>query len=232
MNKTLLVLSISTILFHGAAFAGSPGDEGVPIASSVETTEDDADDFDARAFYLAAGGGVAFENFGVKALDFHPRTYQVLDLVSGMFNLRAGYDIHRWIAAEILWEYYTGWDFFAEGGRPRMTELSGWTLTANAKIILWRSRLQPFVLIGAGLGRLGHDSDIESCERSGSGPIACRTSDHDSDEGFVSRYGLGLDAHFTENWRVGIEAAYIWSLAELEGLDWATTGLVLAYSFR
>ncbi|HYC01469.1 MAG TPA: outer membrane beta-barrel protein [Candidatus Limnocylindrales bacterium] len=209
--------------------AGSPSARERSDDAQAVSLAEPTRDFAETGAYLAAGGGLGFQDFESPVLGLPARSHTTPDLLGGMFNLRAGHRFGAWMAAELLWEYYTGWDFQVLNGSPQRTDLSGWSLTANLKVFASRSRFQPFVVVGGGIGRLGHGSRGTSCERNGTG---CRDFSNDDEEGFVPRFGAGLDVHVTEAWRVGVEGAYLLGRGGLEDMSWATAGLVLACRFR
>jgi hypothetical protein len=184
-----------------------------------------------KGVYVAAGGGVAFQDFGPNALGNPRLIISIFDLESGMFDLRAGWQFHERFAAELLWQHYTGWDLFTQG-TPNNTHERGFGLTMNLKAYLALWQIRPFVLVGAGLGSMGNGARIELKDQVPDPDHPVRVQNNDYDEGVLLRFGGGLDAFPTDSFSVGIESAYNLALAGLDELSFSTVGLVLAWHLQ
>jgi len=130
---------------------------------------------------------------------------------SNGFNVRGGYRVHPNVAVEGLFEYYSKFDM-SPG------DLSAWSLTANAKVYPLLGRWQPYALVG--LGYLSGDADFGQGNGSG------------NEDGFVMRFGGGLDANITENWQIGPEVAYVLPFGDIEDFDAVTISGGIRYMFR
>lgn len=146
-------------------------------------------------------------------------------------NARAGYRFHPRVAAEAHLEYLSGSEIFAPTFRWRteFVELTALTLTADVKAYLMTGMIQPFALIGGGWMRTwGEDTRIDpdvefKSDRQGetnpnaSIPIA-REIDVD-DDGFVGRFGGGLDIYLTQQVSIGAAASYVLPFGSWDTFD-------------
>jgi opacity protein-like surface antigen len=217
----VLCLTAASSAFADTATEASAG----PTASEPESVA-----HESRRAYIAVGGGAALGDHGDRAAGHAPRYFSVYDMdtASGSISLRAGYRFCPRLAAEVLWDYQTGWDFQT----PDYDDLSNasitaWNLMANAKGYLTEGPWQPFVLVGLGVGRRETDGkgvffNPESAETN---------SVHKVDTAFVARVGGGLDVELTEAWTFGGEVVWVLGSGKLDDLDYAITSLVLTYRF-
>lgn len=225
MNAASVTLALILVLSSSVALAGKPVSESEATLSLRESTA--AFDFSALGPYVAAGAGLALGDLGLDAMGGNPRQLFLpdVDTESASINLRGGYRFHRRLAAEMLWDFQTGWNARASDKRATLT---AWNLTANIKGYLTETQWQPFVVAGIGLGQRETDSGVRY--RNYLDGTVSRF--HNEDEAFVARVGLGLDVHLTEAWTFGGEAVYVLGTGDLNSLDYATTTVVLAYMFH
>jgi hypothetical protein len=226
MNRVIFALALLLALGSNVAVAAEPAFER-EVTLSLRKPSGAAFESSALGAYVAAGAGAALGDLGGDALGANPRLVfdPRVDTESASINLRAGYRFHRYLAAELLWDLQTGWNATVTGTHA---SLSAWNLTANLKTYLTDTQWQPFVVVGAGLGRRETDSRLRIVDfRSGD-----VSQFHNEDEAFVARLGLGLDVHLTQAWSFGGEAVYVLGTGALDSLDYATTTLVLAYMFH
>ena len=119
-------------------------------------------------------------------------------------NLRAGYRVEPWLAAEVEWEYLSDADIELEG--IAFAEVRTWAFTGNLKIFPIQTRLQPFVLVGVGALRqrmkdsLGFGYD-------------------ESETVAAGRFGGGLDFYLTDSVVLSLDATYLLPAGDLNGAD-------------
>ena len=229
MNRTRANFSVraASLCLSAAMLAlGSPAAaDGAACAAAAPATDGEgaaSTDSLLKNFYAGVGGGAAFENFDQDS-GIVPRAQ--VETASGTLNLRAGYAAHPNLSAELMWEYYTGWD--SRSGAP-VAGTEGWSLTGNVRAYATRTRLRPFALFGMGVGHFKPDKRQTFCDIGSGGP-SCST--FGGQTGFVARFGGGVEALVTESWVVGLETAYVVTAADLENLDYVTTDLVITYQF-
>lgn len=233
-SRTVALVAAALAFALGATGAwGSDAEPGsVPEVAeeaagqpATQATVDVASPGPATGPYVAVSGGLALGNLARTSVGGGRRapTYDI-DTVSGSIGLRAGWRLHPRLAAELLWDYQTGWDF--EVGADDATA-TAWNLTVNAKAWLTESTWRPFLTGGFGLGRRETDSRYVFFD-----PNSGMTSSiHDTDQAFVARVGGGMDVLLGEAWSVGLEVVYVLGTGDLDSLDYATTSFVLAYQF-
>lgn len=155
----------------------------------------DGDDFTRAGWYLGAGGTWAphWWKAPEKALD----SPAVKTHNSFGFNVRGGYRVKRWLAAELEYEWLEGFDNEVAG--TTVFDLSTHVITANAKFLCPAlNRFQPYVLFGAGVAIF----EIDDQYLWGAGLENTST-------GFAARATAGLDVYITKNWLLNIEAGAV-----------------------
>lgn len=128
----------------------------------------------------------------------------------GGFNLRAGYRFLPHLAAEMQFEYVTG---FSDQG----IDIDIWNLMWNAKGFLLTERWQPYALFGLGV--------IEAEADAGGGFGSA------DEEDFGIRLGGGLDFYATDNVVLTVESAWVKPTDDIEDLDYVTIGGGIQYRF-
>jgi opacity protein-like surface antigen len=179
----------------------------------------------AAALALAvANGALADEDFsgtglqlGMAGLVAIPTDLESgIDLASGGFNARVGYRLVPRFAAELEYEWLSSFSpsfFFTDA------KVEPWALTANGRFYLLTSRVQPFLLLGAGILRAER-------ERTSFGG----TRSSESTE-FAARFGLGVDVYVVGGLAVTFDTSYLLPTGPLEDLDYLAIGLGLQYRF-
>jgi len=207
MKKHLAsVICVSVLLASASsAFAGAYGEpvepeEGpAPVAAPPMAVEEETP---AGYFYLGAGGLFSIENFSCDA-----------DHAWG-YNVRAGYRINNWVAAEAMWEHPVS-DFDDADKVDGFGRLNGdvdvWNVTANGKIYPVHGRFQPYALVGAGYGQ----ADLP----------------HDDNGGFIARFGIGLDVLITDNFGLDTEVGYVLGTGALGNYDQIPISVGFFYNF-
>ena len=105
-------------------------------------------------------------------------------------NLRAGYRVHPWVAAELEYEYLAAADI--EVDESDFAEIRTWAFTGNLKVFPLHGRFQPFLLAGVGAvnQRLKDGEDLKDTVAAG-------------------RFGVGFDVYESENFALSIDATYL-----------------------
>lgn len=146
-------------------------------------------------------------------------------------NARVGYRVASWVAFELQYEWIDEFEMKASAtGVPDLkVDISGHSLTANAKLIapIWRT--QPYVLLGAGYAL--YDADVNSFYD----PFL----DGGKQSGFAGRLGGGVDWVITENILINTEATVLLTTQDfddsaagrLDDLFYVSLGVGLQYRF-
>jgi hypothetical protein len=139
-----------------------------------------------------------------------------IELATGGLTARLGYRLAPRFAAELQYEWLSDFEpsffFFDE-------EIEPWALTANGRFYLLTSRIQPFLLAGAGLMHAER-------ERTSFGETRSSES-----TGFAVRFGIGLDLYATHGLAVTFDTSYLLPTGSLEDLDYLAIALGLQYRF-
>ena len=163
----------------------------------------EADDYSRPGWYLGAGGTWAAHWWTAPEgpLDA-PGPVRTGN--SFGFNVRGGYRVKRWLAAELEYEWLDGFDNTLFGST--VFKLRTHVITANAKFICPAlNRFQPYVLLGAGAAIF----DIDDRNGVGAGLES-------SSAGFAARATAGLDFYITKNWLLNVEAGAVIPTNEVE----------------
>lgn len=165
--------------------------------------------FARTGVFVGLGGLFALENFDTDPLINNADN--PLDISAddgGGFELRGGYRATPRLAAEVLFQYYSG---FAVKERTSGYDdnFDGWTLTAGGKIYPLLGRLQPYATFGVG--------GLVFQEKKG------------DDSGFVARMGAGLDVYLSDQFVVDTEFAYLFPTGSIADFQFATFSLGVQY---
>jgi opacity protein-like surface antigen len=212
MRNTLLpsVCSLGFVLLAGTAVAGTYGEEidavEIPapppaVAEVVEETVDYARD----GAYVGLGGLYAVEMF-----DDNTPTGARTDNSWG-FEAHAGYRFHPHAAAELRYEWFNEFDL--DPGH-----IDGWAISVNGKGYVLTGRFQPYGLVGLGFMH-------------GDGSAGNFAGAAHPSNGFMMRFGGGIDVYATENIVIGPEFAYLLPTGSAEDLDMLTVSLGASYRF-
>jgi opacity protein-like surface antigen len=188
-------------------------------APSARAEQDEP--FTRSAPYLEVGGVYAFD------MDFANSIRKELDSAgagfigvetggSGGFNVRGGYRINRYVAAELQVEYLVNFDTEVEVFGDLEHHIL--TSTANIKAGYPFDRVQPFLIFGAGLVWVDMKDHT---------PLDTSRSDFD----FGIRGGLGVDVFVTEDIAVGLEGTYVLPVDRLSNFDYLSLALGIRYYF-
>ena len=175
------------------------------LAAPVARAEGEAECCDYNGFFAGVGGGYSFESFnGGNAGN------------SGLVNLRAGYRFLDFVALEGLAEYMPYFD--GHSGKYNGAHTALWTTSLNAKLYpaaRWTGFMQPYLLAGVGW----------MWERTNGGGADT------SDNGFLARYGGGIDWFLTEHLYLTTDAAYLQPNGRVTRFDQVVVGGALNYRF-
>lgn len=172
----------------------------VTLLTSGVSAAQEADDYDRPGPYVGMVGLGAIETFDVDGADFSN---------GGGFNLRGGYRIMEYMAAEMQFEYVDG---FSDQG----FDIDAWNLMWSLKGFLLTERWQPYGLFGIGV--------IEG-EADGRGGFSNDEAD------FAVRLGGGLDFYLNENVILMSEIAWVKPTDDLDDFSYLTIGAGLQYRF-
>jgi opacity protein-like surface antigen len=210
-NKILpSLLSVGFVLVAGTAFAGAYGEDVDAVESpaappaAAEVVEETAIDYARTGPYLGAGGLYAIELFDDNSVG-GARTDN-----SGGFEVHGGYRFHPNFAGEVRYEWFNEFDL--DPGH-----IDGWAISANAKGYLLTGRVQPYGLVGLGLMH-------------GDGSAGNFAGAAHPSNGFMMRFGGGLDVYITEHLAIGPEFAYLLPTGSANDLDLFT--IALGHTFR
>jgi len=162
--------------------------------------------FSSSGVYLGLAGVVAIPTDLESGIDF----------ATGGFTARAGYRLLPRFAAELQYEWLDSFEpsfFFSD------EDVEPWALTANGRFYLLTSRVQPFLLLGAGIMHaerermlFGQPSSSESTE-------------------FAARFGAGLDVYIVDGLAATFDISYLLPTGPLDDLDYLAFALGLQYRF-
>jgi hypothetical protein len=204
-GTALLLAGVLALAFASAASAHvsdrlePPTRESARSAEEAEGAEKAGEElaWSRPGGYIGIGGTFALERF-----DIYGRQSD-----SGSVVFRGGYRGYAWLAVELLGEVLPR--FEGEGGAD---DVSGFQVTANAKLLLPLGRLEPWTMAGIGI------LDVDQDQRSRRDDFAFRTA-------------VGLDLHLTPRWSLYGEAAYLLPTGEVDRFDYATFGGGLVFRF-
>lgn len=206
MKKELTALVFTFSLFGTAstALAGAYGEPAQPeeAPAAAPAPPIAAEEPPPGYWYLGAGALFSIENFECQSDD------------AWGYNIRAGRRINSLVAVEAEWEHPAS-DFDnvsrVDGYGRLGKNVDVWNVTANAKVYPVKGQFQPYALVGVGYGQ----ADLP----------------HDQNGGFISRFGLGLDARIGDNWGVNAEAGYVLGTGDLNNFDQIPISVGVFYNF-
>jgi opacity protein-like surface antigen len=163
---------------------------------------------------------------------------------SGGINARVGYRAASWIALEIQYEWVDSFETevtvsatnpvpFSE---KATIDISGHSLTLNTKLIIPTSRIQPYVLLGAGYSL--YDADVSIPAILG-GALDTDEIDGGKESGFAARGGLGIDWYLTRSIVMSTEVTLLVTTQDfsapdtgsIDNLYYLSMGVGLQYRF-
>jgi len=206
MKRDLAVVLSALVIFGTAtsALAGAYGEPAQPEEGPVAVAPPAPVEEAPPSgyFYVGAGALFSIENFDCDA-----------DNAWG-YEVRAGRRINDIFAVELEWEHPV--DKFDDAsrvdgfGRPD-GDVDAWSITANGKVYPVAGRFQPYALVGAGYGQ----ADLP----------------HDDNDGFVARFGIGIDIEIVENVGVMTEVGYLLGTGSMSDYDQIPISVGVFYNF-
>ena len=149
--------------------------------------EEGVPDYARSGLSIGLGWALGIENFGDDA--------GASGSAPGL-DFRVGYRTGRWIAVEMDFQYYEGFD--ADALREDNDPFGAWALSGNFKGYPLSGRFQPY-----GIGGIGAvDFELDESKRE-----------------FLGRLGGGLDFHLLHNVVLNLEAVYNWPLEIQDSSD-------------
>lgn len=209
MHRTFAaVLAAGMALVLSAALA--------PGAAAQEPPEwdDSYYPFAREGAYLGLGTLFALENFDTEpAIDDPDAPSDITADDGGGLYLRAGYRIHPRLAAELMFQYYWGFEVKDRNGVFDVVDdkFDGWSLTGNAKLYPLLGRIQPYGVVGLGA--------LVFKEKRG------------DDAGFAARLGGGLDFYVTDRFVIDAEAVYLFPAGSISEFQLATFQAGVQYRY-
>jgi opacity protein-like surface antigen len=191
---------------------------GLGPSASAQTPEEPVSDWDDSYFPFAREGvffGVealfALENFDTDPLiDNGNSPLDISADDAGGFAIRAGYRIHAVFAAELLFQYWSGFEV-KERTSGFDDSFDGWSLMANSKLYPLGGRIQPYAVMGIGaLVFTGKEGD---------------------DAGFAARMGGGIDFYVSDRFVIDLEMAYMFPTGSIADFQFATFGAGVQYRY-
>lgn len=191
--------------------------------------DEDHDPFDRPGPYVTVAGSYTYNFFDQQIEDYledelgEQGSVDIDD--SGGLNARLGYRAASWFAAELAYEWIdrydveVGGDLGPGGGAlsGRLYDIEGHTLTANGRLIVPFWRIQPYLLLGAGLSVYDVDRGPVA------GPLEAQDDDIEIESGrsaaFAGRVGLGLDLYLTSNIVLQAEGTALYTTQDFETPD-------------
>ena len=208
-------------LFLGAFCANGP--------SSLDRPEGDADAFDRRGWLVGAKGSYARQTFEDEAesdvRDLVPPASLSVDdsfAISGHAGYRC--DPRFSAAVQVEWVDEFDADVTVPGeGKVASVTAESVIVTANAKGYLLTGRFQPFALFGLG----GMTAKIEAKDIDPRASLTAR----EREQGFVARFGGGIDVYATKNVVVTLGVDYLLPWGDVDALDFVSIGGGVEYRF-
>jgi opacity protein-like surface antigen len=177
-------------------------------ASAVRAEGDTPECCNYNGPYVGVGGGFAIEDFDKGNADN-----------GAAVNLRVGYRFLDFLAVEGLGEYEP--HFNGKSGNYTSADVSTWAGYLNGKVYpvaRWTGWVQPYVLAGAGY--------MWADVKGGPAPFG-----HQNNNGFVGRFGTGIDFFLTEHLFVTVDGAYLLPAGDASEFDQTIVGGALQYRF-
>jgi opacity protein-like surface antigen len=132
---------------------------------------------------------------------------------------RLSYRWNDYLATEVLFQYFDGFDVDAAGVSEDLT-LDGWFASFNLKgyAPIWHV-VQPYALVGGGYLDGG---TIE---------VVNQVPNETDESDLALRFGLGIEAYLGDWWILALEGAYVKPYDDLEDYPFYTVSLGLQYRF-
>ena len=166
--------------------------------SSALASQTQADEFDRPGAYIGVNGVYAISLFQDEINDLANINDQFDLGDSPGVNARLGYRAFSWLAFEAQYEWVQSMDLKLLG--VDLGDFKPNTVTGNLKFFIPVWRIQPYIILGAGVALW----DIEGSTHS------------QSSTGFAGRLGLGLDSYLTKHWVFNIEATGVLNTNDID----------------
>lgn len=202
-------LAVGAVLW--STLGGFPA--SADASEDAEETEEAELNFAHNGTYLQAGGSNAIEVFR----DIAPFSGES----AVGFNLRWGRRSTQRIAIEGQLEYLSNFRLKAPNGNT--ARFNWYTVSVNAKVFALTGRVQPYALLGMGVG-------IASGDKLGDIGFTGALADG-SDIGFTGRVGAGGDLWITESLAASLEAGYVLPTGRIKDFDNVAVAWSLVYRF-
>jgi hypothetical protein len=214
-----------------AAESAAQPDESAPADEEEESDEDEGEDegdeseweLTHRGLYLTGEGAFAFL---VTKSDLEDEVASINNLDnlnshvddSWGYGGRLGWRLMERVALEGQFQILNEIAIHQRSaGTNFKSEATFLTATGNVKGFLLTQQFQPYLLLGAGYGH----SDIDPAGQ----------STHERDDGFVARFGTGIDIYLTDAFGVMSELSYVLPTGNVSDFDYVTIGFGLTLRF-
>ena len=131
----------------------------------------------------------------------------------GGLNVRAGYRVTSWFAAEFMYQWTTGLDAEIRGTEFNFYEFRNHSVLGNFKFVLPMWRIQPY--IGIGLGAQKGDLDFQGLTNT------IGLFDDEKSWGFLGRPAFGIDFIASDHWVFNFELAGELALHDLSSANFS-----------
>ena len=214
MNRAIASFATLILLLPAAA---SP-----VLAQDTAQSEEDT----PRLHFFYLGGGLALGEYLEVEDDLKPifAPFKVKAKETVGTDVRVGYRMHRNIAAELQFQWFSPTTVKVAG--IDLLEIETWTFTGNLKGYLLSKRMveatggriHPFLVAGVGLMHF----DVQ--DKLGLGASS-------DGQDLVARFGGGLDVYVTNRLGIYLDVTYLLATGDVEGLDHVGLSLGALYRF-
>lgn len=185
---------------------------GLSVPAAAQTVSDWDDSyypFSREGVFIGMSAVVALENYDKDPLIDNDMVDISADDAGG-FDLRVGYRIHPLFAAEILFQYWAGFEV-NERTMGINDKFNGWSLMVNTKLYPLGGRIQPYAVMGIGA--------LVFTEKKG------------DDADFAARMGAGIDFYLSDTFVVDLEVGYMLPTGSLAAFQFTTIGAGIQYRY-
>jgi opacity protein-like surface antigen len=200
---------------------------GPAAALAQEDDEEQKSDFGHTGFYIGVGATLTALLDSKKTFEDELGAPTAVEMdVGDSFgvNGRGGYRFHPHIATELEVEWHSPFTVDYAVGEVGIgkAEWEPLVFTANLKGFLFKSRFQPYGVVGIGVmtGELDIDEDA-----------GLGLSRSDRMTGFAARFGGGGDLYITKHILLNAEIRYVLPTCDVNGFDMLSFGWGIQYRF-
>jgi len=184
----------------------------------AQDDEDEVGEYAKSGLYLTGMGVLSFqvasENHYANTFLTGPQIRGNVDPALGL-DARAGYRLHPHWAVEASFGWLTNRDYESKDvttGFKNHAVARSWTTMGDVKYYLWTEKFQPYLLAGAGYGKV--------YSKARSGPQVVLGYDRSVTEGgFIARFGAGFSRYVSWNTALTFEAGYQMPTGPLSDTD-------------